>query len=66
MPTPLERRINAGDPRPEDCQWLAFLDMVFRDVPLGGFTDHGMPHEMARRLVCLISLSRRFNQQSDQ
>lgn len=62
MPTPLEQRILSGDPRPEDFQWLAFLEMVFADVSLAGFANHGMSPEMTRRFISLVSMSRRFNQ----
>ena len=60
MQTPLESRITAGDPHPVDFQWLAFLDMVFADVSLSGFANHGMSPDMARRFISLIALTQRF------
>lgn len=61
--TDIETRIFAGSHAPEDAQWLAFLDEIFRDVTLAGFAEHGMDASDARRLVNLLAMARRASQE---
>jgi hypothetical protein len=56
----IETRIQSGDVRPADAQWLGYLDAVFADVPLSGFVAQGMAPDVARRFVALLALTRRL------
>jgi hypothetical protein len=56
----IERRIQSGEVRPEDAQWLGYLDAVFAEVPLSGFVAQGMAPHVARRFVALLALARRL------
>ena len=62
--TAIETRIFSGAHRPEDAEWLAFLDEIFQDVTLSGFAAHGMSSGDARRLVSLLAMARRVTDEA--
>ena len=59
--SPVETRINSGLAVRADGEWLEFLDDVFASVSLAGFVSNGMEPMNARRLVDLLGLARRIN-----
>ena len=63
--TAIETRVFSGNNAPADAEWLEFLDEIFRDVTLSGFAKHGMSTDDTRRLVNLLAMARRLQQDTD-
>jgi hypothetical protein len=58
----IEQRLTSGGARPEDVEWVAYLDTLFAGVPLSGFVANGMGADSARDFVALLALARRLMQ----